>query len=82
MTKEEKIERRKLSSKRRAERKMDKYIDKIQRARNIGLYDIPLHAFNPHSGSCGSWADPNSPTGYSQICSYQGICQSPCNGDC
>ena len=30
----------------------------------------------------GSWADPNSPTGYSQVCSYQGICQSPCNGDC
>jgi hypothetical protein len=30
----------------------------------------------------GCWADSNSPTGYSQICSYQGTCQSPCNGDC
>jgi hypothetical protein len=29
-----------------------------------------------------SWADSNSPTGYFQICSWQGICQSPCNGDC
>lgn len=32
----------------------------------------------------GSWADSNSPTGFSQICSYgvYGTCQSPCNGDC
>jgi hypothetical protein len=30
----------------------------------------------------GSWPDPDSPTGYSQICSYYGTCQSPCNGDC
>jgi len=32
----------------------------------------------------GYWADPNSPTGYSQKCSYEayGTCQSPCNGDC
>jgi hypothetical protein len=29
-----------------------------------------------------SWLDSNSPTGYSQVCSYQGTCQSPCNGDC
>ena len=32
--------------------------------------------------SSASWPDSNSPTGYSQNCSYQGICQSPCNGDC
>jgi hypothetical protein len=30
----------------------------------------------------GCWADSSSPTGYSQICSWQGTCQSPCNGDC
>jgi len=30
----------------------------------------------------GSWADSNSPTGYSQVCDYYGTCQSPCNGDC
>lgn len=30
----------------------------------------------------GSWLDSDSPTGYSQICSYFGKCQSPCNGDC
>jgi hypothetical protein len=32
----------------------------------------------------GSWSDPDSPTGYSQKCSYEvwGTCQSPCNGDC
>lgn len=35
------------------------------------------------SGAKGnSWADSSSPTGYSQICSYQGTCESPCNGDC
>lgn len=32
------------------------------------------------SGS--SWLDPNSDTGYSQVCEYFGTCQSPCNGDC
>jgi hypothetical protein len=38
---------------------------------------------NNHGHRIGeSWADSNSPTGYSQVCSYQGICQSPCNGDC
>jgi len=31
---------------------------------------------------CASWYDPNSPTGYTQNCSYYGTCQSPCNGDC
>jgi hypothetical protein len=28
------------------------------------------------------WADPNSPTGFSQNCDYIGTCQHPCNGDC
>lgn len=30
----------------------------------------------------GSWADSDSPTGYSQRCEMGGKCQSPCNGDC
>jgi len=30
----------------------------------------------------GSWDDPNSPTGRSQICEMGGHCESPCNGDC
>jgi len=32
--------------------------------------------------TCAIWADDNSPTGYSQNCSYRGTCQAPCNGDC
>ena len=46
-------------------------------ARNLG---IPLSGAR-HGGS---WPDPDSPTGYSQKCSYErwGTCQSPCNGDC
>lgn len=28
------------------------------------------------------WEDPESPTGYTQVCDYFGTCQSPCNGDC
>ena len=31
---------------------------------------------------CYVWYDSDSPTGYSQYCSYVGTCQSPCNGDC
>ena len=35
----------------------------------------------------GAWEDSNSPTGWSQFCSYQpsfgqSTCQYPCNGDC
>lgn len=35
-------------------------------------------------GSGDYWSDSNSPTGYSQVCSYDayGTCQFPCNGDC
>lgn len=37
----------------------------------------------PISGAKGgSWYDSSSPTGYMQICDYQGTCESPCNGDC
>jgi len=28
------------------------------------------------------WEDSSSPTGWSQICSYQGNCEFPCCGDC
>lgn len=30
----------------------------------------------------GPWEDPDSPTGWSQVCDYVGTCQHPCNGDC
>ena len=50
-------------------------------------YDMPLGVAMRRAKGRGfgeSWSDPNSPTGYSQVCSYDvyGTCQSPCNGDC
>lgn len=58
-----------------------KYIQKIIYARRVDGYRVPLYAASEF-GFSGSWRDENSPTGYSQVCSYKGICQSPCNGDC
>lgn len=77
MTREEKIEKRKL----RAERRRLK-----NRERNgiDGNTNLPLRARRQiaKKGHADSWEDPNSPTGYSQVCSYYDTCQSPCNGDC
>ena len=54
----------------------EKYRQRIAEARR---YDIPFSGVK-----YGSWSDPNSPTGYSQMCEWPAgsICQSPCNGDC
>lgn len=86
MTREEKkknkIER---SIKRRAKRK-EIYVKKIRAVRDISrILSLPLSIIDKQGNyTGGSWYDPNSPTGYSQKCSYDvyGICQSPCNGDC
>jgi hypothetical protein len=80
MTREEKIEKRKARSYRRRKARMERYISRINMAREVGD-DVPLYCVQNGYVS-GSWPDPNSPTGYSQKCSYYGICQSPCNGDC
>jgi hypothetical protein len=77
MTKEEKLNRKKERAKYHRKKRMDKYIAKIILCENLPL-DVPLGSVSKY----GSWSDSNSPTGYSQICCYQGICQSPCNGDC
>lgn len=71
-----------LKAKAHRQKRMDKYLEKIKKAREVG-YGVPLSAFSKNCfGS--SWADPNSPTGYTQVCCYKayGTCQSPCNGDC
>lgn len=82
MTKEEKVTKRIERAKKRRAKKMEKYVGKIRIARNIEGYRVPLSAIDKHNGSSGCWRDPKSPTGYSQVCSYEGICESPCNGDC
>jgi len=53
----------------------DRYRADSRRAQDIGC---PLYAVR----SGGAWPDSNSPTGWTQICSYWATCQSPCNGDC
>jgi hypothetical protein len=59
----------------RKEKRRDKYLELVKKANDNGV---------PNIGGIknGCWPDPDSPTGYSQVCSWQGICQSPCNGDC
>ena len=83
MTREEKIQKRKTRAANRRARRNERYFSRIRTAREIDSY-VPLHAIDKYGIVSGSWEDPNSPTGYSQKCSYEayGTCQSPCNGDC
>ena len=53
----------------------DKYRSDSRRAQEYGC---PLYAVR----TGGAWQDDSSPTGWTQVCSYRGTCQSPCNGDC
>lgn len=77
MTREEKTEEKISRSKARRVKRMRKYVGKIDSARLRGIPSwVSLSDFH------GSWEDPNSPTGYSQVCDYFDTCQSPCNGDC
>ena len=48
----------------------------IEKAQELG---VPLYGARG-----GYWEDSFSPTGYSQVCSYDvyGTCRYPCNGDC
>jgi hypothetical protein len=76
MTREQKIEKRKARAKKRYDKRNNGYRALVQEAQMDG---VPVAAIK-HSGY--SWQDSNSPTGYTQRCSYIGTCQSPCNGDC
>lgn len=78
MTREEKHEKKKARAAYRRKIRMAKYVEKIKLAEGLP------HGVSLSGSRYGSWADPNSPTGYSQVCCYEaaGICQSPCNGDC
>jgi hypothetical protein len=78
MKREDKIKYKRERASRRRNKRNDAYRRRVSQAQEYGC---PLHAVTRY-GVTGSWADPNSPTGYSQVCSYRGICQSPCNGDC
>lgn len=83
MTREEKIQKRKARAHNRRSKRNAKYFNKIRIANSIG-FGVPLHAVDSDGRVTGSWPDSDSPTGYTQKCSYDawGTCQSPCNGDC
>ena len=83
MTREEKISKRKTRAANRRAKRNEKYFNKIRIVSDLDVH-VPLHAIDRYGIVSGSWPDPNSPTGYSQKCSYEayGTCQSPCNGDC
>ncbi len=76
MTKEdyktEGLQRMKL----RKQKRNLQYKLQIEKAQELG---VPLYGARG-----GYWEDSFSPTGYSQVCSYDvyGTCQYPCNGDC
>jgi hypothetical protein len=76
MTREQKVLKRKTRAKKRADKRAEKYCNFL----NSNTDTINYCGFSGSKN--GSWYDSDSPTGYSQVCSYFGTCQSPCNGDC
>lgn len=64
--------------KQRLQKRYDIYVMRSKLANKLGC---PLHQINK-DGTTGFWLDSNSPTGYTQKCSYEGTCEWPCNGDC
>lgn len=86
MTREEKKQKRIQRAINRRKKRREIYLKRIQSVHWISTdSNVPLSIISKHGYYMGgSWYDPNSPTGYSQKCSYDayGTCQSPCNGDC
>ena len=87
MKRPDKIKKRIERAQRRREKRNASYKARIRKCSDLGG-NVPLHAaeklYDNSWYVSGSWADSNSPTGYTQKCSYEawGTCQSPCNGDC
>jgi hypothetical protein len=83
MTREEKVLKRKARAQRRIQKRL-KEREAVKAATRWGQYPLAAARYKVKHGYYNSWYDPNSPTGYSQVCSYEayGTCQSPCNGDC
>lgn len=81
MNRQEKIEKRKQRSHKRLQKRLKKLEDKkrIMDNFNCGLGEV---RYILKYGYRKPWPDSDSPTGYSQHCSYSGTCQYPCNGDC
>lgn len=84
MTREEKKQKRIQRAINRRKKRREIYVKRILEIRRIGTSEyLPLSLISKGGYYMGgSWDDPSSPTGRSQVCSYYGTCQSPCNGDC
>jgi hypothetical protein len=87
MKREDKIAKRKARAARRKFRRDESYRNRIRVVSELGRGQSLSLAERTYGGGwqvTSSWPDPDSPTGYSQKCSYDawGTCQSPCNGDC
>lgn len=78
-------EEKKAKKLERAFNRRKKRIDRINKlnllCREYGC-TIQRAAVIDSDGPHAPWRDLNSPTGWYQNCSYQGICEYPCNGDC
>ena len=78
MTREQKTAKKKERAANRKAKRNEKF-------RSFLNYNTDMIRYNGfRGGKFGGdvWQDSNSPTGFSQKCSYQGTCQHPCNGDC
>lgn len=75
MTREQKIAKRKERAKRRADKRAKKYRDFLNANRDL----INHGGFS--ASKQGVWFD-SSRGKFMQKCSYYGLCESPCNGDC
>ncbi len=82
MTREEKIAKRKVRAKERADKHNDEYRRACSTLNNRGILGKASLGYFKKTGITSNWPDSSSPTGYSQVCDWQGFCQSPCNGDC
>jgi hypothetical protein len=60
------------------------YVNKIQAARQIGP-NVPLRVIRGDGSYNGAaWYDPESPTKWTHVCSYEkwGTCPFPCDKSC
>jgi hypothetical protein len=92
MTREQKIKKRTERAEKRRAQRMAKYVKRIEGLRNLiastemsyaEARNMPLSLIGKDGEHTGApWYDKKSRTKWSQVCSYMGICEYPCNGDC
>lgn len=81
MTRAEKIAKRKARRNKRFQKRKEQLAQILYYVENKGVPMSSARCKVRH-GYFSDWEDSDSPTGRSQVCDWQGTCQSPCNGDC